>query len=574
MATKGKINVDFTMRYIGALRANRIVANPNRYSTINYKDIVTYAARAAHVPESSIEVAMDALYDALSYFVLNGHNVKIDGLGTFFFGINAFAEEQIENAGADAIYRLKIGYLPEKDLREAMNNVAVTTSYTNPSNLAVDNTVPAVIYDINSMQSQTASQMKEMNFGSVHEIPEGGLFIRVHGLRLSRVQVTGKYNLVGVADGQKVSADNGNLTISTVSVSANYLILKVDYPSFEPIEDVTDLTPYVDQLVFTDESGKQLSNLFFTSVGTFAIKEAWINATTPSAPYGERTFQKRLSGGGYIAVPQKETYKMIIQGAGLNEINTPLMAATLLFDPAKITVNEITQKSSTRIDFTFTPLESLLNIYTNPRKLVDCLGLQFAIGGSSVVVSSLSANGISVPNGGSSTVQAGQSYNFVFAGANLSNIKQSNLVVPSGATVSNFAASASQVSFRLTIGEAGGNIGINYNGASLFSVSVTIPTNISASITSIGGVANNGTLQVTPSSGRATVTVAGTGLDSLSASNFVMSGYTMSLNEGSATERQLTITGTNGFGGGTLRVQIDGTTIFTITISTGDEVSF
>ena len=64
MATKGKINVDFTMRYIGALRANRIVANPNRYSTINYKDIVTYAARAAHVPESSIEVAMDALYDA------------------------------------------------------------------------------------------------------------------------------------------------------------------------------------------------------------------------------------------------------------------------------------------------------------------------------------------------------------------------------------------------------------------------------------------------------------------------------------------------------------------------------
>lgn len=249
MASKGKINVDFTMRYIGALRANRIVANPNRYSTINYKDIVNYAARAAHVPESSIEVAMDALYDALSYFVLNGHNVKIDGLGTFFFGINAYAEEQIENAGADAIHRLKIGYLPEKDLRRAMNNVAVTTTYTNPGNLAVDPNAPAVIDSIDSMQSQTSRDLKAMTFGSVHQVTESGLYVRATGVRMDRITTKAvSLHITVDEDGQTIGIDDIQGTISVVAQNAKNLVLFIAYPSADIPSDAPNPRVFVDEL--------------------------------------------------------------------------------------------------------------------------------------------------------------------------------------------------------------------------------------------------------------------------------------------------------------------------------------
>lgn len=565
MATKGKINVDFTMRYIGALRANRIVANPNRYSTINYKDIVTYAARAAHVPESSIEVAMDALYDALSYFVLNGHNVKIDGLGTFFFGINAFAEEQIENAGADAIYRLKIGFLPEKDLREAMNNVAVTTTYTNPGNLAVDASVPTKISSIAFSLTQSGSA-KAVSLGDRVPIPEGGVYLIIKGARLSKITgftIRQALRFYSSDEHEYVNDTYDGPTPTIVARTDKEVVVYVPRYAEEGL-DVRD--SYLNYLAIGYEEG--FDSYFFSSpyasVAQFAdtIQFGGLKGNI----FALEEYKQKLA----IAAAGSSEYMLVFFGSNMN-----LAPQHLVFSNCTAVAEQLVEKKAV---YKITNVTGVISITINGSDLTNKYGSPILITTSTSstepVVTSLSANGISVANGGSSTVQAGQSYNFVFAGANLAGLSQSNVVVPQGATISNFAATASQVSFRLTIGEEGGNIGINYNGASLFSVAVTIPTNIDASITSIGGVANNGTLQVTPSSGRATVTVVGTGLSSLSASNFVMSGCTMSLNEGSATERQLTITGNNGFGGGTLRVQVSDTTIFTVTIDTGGEASF
>ncbi len=567
MATKGKINVDFTMRYIGALRANRIVANPNRYSTINYKDIVTYAARAAHVPESSIEVAMDALYDALSYFVLNGHNVKIDGLGTFFFGINAYAEEQIENAGADAIHRLKIGYLPEKDLRDAMNNVAVTTTYTNPGNLEVDASVPAKITSISYALTQSGTA-KVVSQGDRIPVPEGGVYLIIKGSRLGKV--TGFYNRQALRYYVPEEEEYGN----------------DGYDGPEPTivartekEVVAYVPRYVDEGLEIKDS---YISLLYVRFGENYEPYFFSSPYATSALFGDTIQFGGLKGSMYVLEEYKK--KLAIAAAGSSEYmlvfngaNMNLASRHLVFNNCTAVADQLVEKKAV---YKLTNVTGVITVTINASDIANKYGTPIVIttGASdsptSPVVTSLSANGISVANGGSSTVQAGQSYNFVFAGANLGGLTQSNLVVPQGATISNFAATASQVSFRLTIGEEGGNIGINYNGASLFSVAVTIPTNISASITSIGGVANNGTLQVSPTNQTVSVSVVGTGLDGLSASNFVMSGYTMSLNEGTATQRQLSITATNGFGGGTLRVQVDGTTIFTVTIDTGGEASF
>ena len=54
-----------------------------RGPVIKGDDLVAYAAQAAHVPESTIQMAKDALFDAITYFCSNGQNVQVPGLGTF-----------------------------------------------------------------------------------------------------------------------------------------------------------------------------------------------------------------------------------------------------------------------------------------------------------------------------------------------------------------------------------------------------------------------------------------------------------------------------------------------------------
>lgn len=539
MATKGKITVNFALRYVAAIAKNRYVALPLRYSTIAYKDIVYYAAKAAHVPESSVEVAMDALYDALSYFVLNGHNVKIDGLGTFAFGINAYAQDDISAAGADAVHNMKVMYLAEMSLRQMLNNVAINTQITNPNGLPVDDTaiaeVSGILYRVgNSMNWRQAS------FGAQVAVPAEGITVRISGVRMSRQSVSATIN--GSASIEATLSDR-------TAKSLEYLITRS-----------TDAATYLSDIVIVDGA---------TNIGTYRY----------SVPGSTHSYINKLVMNGVdvtskpspVAVVSASPNLLNIYGANMQNVTANFTNCTALLQSSSAAMLQY------RITAVTGNVVMTCNDDDNTTKTFVFSGTGGGGGSSSSsdpVVTSLSANGISVENGGSSTVQAGQSYNFVFAGANLGGVRQSDLIVPTGATISNFAASANQVSFTLTIGSEGGTIGIRVNGATAFSVSVTIPTNINASITSIGGVANNGTLQVTPEGNHATVAVVGTGLDSLSASNFVMSGYTMSLNEGTATQRSLTMTATGGFSGGTLRVQVDETTIFTVTIETGGEVSF
>lgn len=561
MATKGKINVVFVMRYIGALRANRIVANPNRYSTINYKDIVTYAARAAHVPESSIEVAMDALYDALSYFVLNGHNVKIDGLGTFFFGINAYAEEQIENAGADAIHRLKIGYLPEKDLREAMNNVAVTTTYTNPGNLAVDSSVPTKISSISYALTQSGTA-KAVSLGDRIPVPEGGVYLVIKGARLGKInrvadiQAFRYYSPDDEVYGNDV-ADGPSPSI--VARTENQVVVYVPRYVSEGLE-IQDSFINSLRIVYEDETRQ---TYFYSS-------------PYASAPQFGDTIQ---FGGkkGSLFILEDYKQKLSIAAAGSSEYMITFLGANmnladnhLVFTNCTAVATALTEKKATYLLSNVTGVITVtINVADNKNQYGSPITITTSASSTEPVVTSLSANGISVANGGSSTVQAGQSYNFVFAGANLAGLSQSNLVVPQGATISNFAATASQVSFTLTIGSVGGTIGLRLNGATAFSVSVTIPSDIAATITNIEGVSNNGTksVEISDDNPHATLAINGSGLDTLTAANIVFSGATVTLNEGSESHRLATLQFSSSPSDGPLRVQIDGTTVFTLNIT-------
>lgn len=103
----------------------------------------------------------------------------------------------------------------------------------------------------------------------------------------------------------------------------------------------------------------------------------------------------------------------------------------------------------------------------------------------------LTANNISVPNGGSSPVLPNTAYNFTAQGRNLAEMTAEDITIPSGAVLSNFTASANELAFTVTFGTVGGDISIGEN----FTVTAVM-TSPASTVTSIAGQTSGGTVQL------------------------------------------------------------------------------
>lgn len=132
---KGQININYKPRNIAILNKEALVGQADRYSTIGYEAIVAYAAKAAAVPESSIDMAMEAIFDALNYFVLNGHSVQIPNLGTFSVGVRAkgaLTEQAFQSDFAQNLRNVKINFLPDPELKQMLSSTAINTKWEVP----------------------------------------------------------------------------------------------------------------------------------------------------------------------------------------------------------------------------------------------------------------------------------------------------------------------------------------------------------------------------------------------------------------------------------------------------------
>lgn len=106
-----------------------------RGGVIRDKDITAYAAQAAHVPESTISLAQEALFDAINYFCLNGHSVQVPGLGAFGIQIRSKVAQSEEDANSDAIKNKYIRYWAKDSLRAMCNRKNITIRLTDPLEL-------------------------------------------------------------------------------------------------------------------------------------------------------------------------------------------------------------------------------------------------------------------------------------------------------------------------------------------------------------------------------------------------------------------------------------------------------
>ena len=127
---RGQVIINFKKCRIAYDDTEKLVGRAVNYRTIPYSEIISYAAQAASVPESNIEISMEALYDAMNYFVMNGHRVQLPHLGTFYLKARvkstATKEEFVANFSKD-LRQISIRFLPAPELKAMIATTAINT---------------------------------------------------------------------------------------------------------------------------------------------------------------------------------------------------------------------------------------------------------------------------------------------------------------------------------------------------------------------------------------------------------------------------------------------------------------
>lgn len=81
-------------------------------------DFIAYAANAAHVPESTMITARHAILEAINYFVLNGHSVQIEGLGSFSPAIRVKAVNSESEVSAEDIKKKLVKFHAAGEIKD------------------------------------------------------------------------------------------------------------------------------------------------------------------------------------------------------------------------------------------------------------------------------------------------------------------------------------------------------------------------------------------------------------------------------------------------------------------------
>ena len=94
-------------------------------------DLVAYAANAAHVPESTVRMAKDALFQAINYFCTQGRLVQVPQLGGFKIQVNSKSVKtswELDEVGTGTIQHKRLRWFPKESIARLgrLSNVCVT----------------------------------------------------------------------------------------------------------------------------------------------------------------------------------------------------------------------------------------------------------------------------------------------------------------------------------------------------------------------------------------------------------------------------------------------------------------
>ena len=435
---QGKISVNFVMQRNALLGCNIYQARPDIYTQIEHAAVVTYAAKAAGIHESDMLATLEALVDAFSYYVCNGHSFKLDGVGTFSLSLSAATADPtnpVAATGAAAVQSLGINFLPDKSLKELLSSTSLETKASNPNSLV-------------EMESPFVTSISSENY-NVSLFGMGltkGFFLEKGTITVKGYNLSKTTKVVVKGDTDKVA----NLVPSMINKSQTVALCAYNG---EPIEQVNKVELYEGATMIAEYniSGSATAGLL-VQIGASVIASGAV-----------------LAAGSYtITVRGTQVNTLAVK---LDDVPLPAYSSTA----SRITFTNVSLTQGTH-KLTVGEVEYTLNVTAEAQPNVT----------------RLTANGITVPNGGSSSMRSGDSYTMIASGNNLNLLSASDITTTGHLTISNVSVSSTQVQFTCTVES-------DYTGAAsikignFFTVNVTV-SDAEQSITAIEGVSNNGTV--------------------------------------------------------------------------------
>lgn len=440
---KGQINVGYKGRRIAFDGSTKLVGKAERYSTIDYKAITAYAAKAAAVPESSIEMAMEAIFDAMNYFVLNGHSVQIPYLGTFSIGVRAktsLSEAEFSANFSKNLKGINIRFLPDTELKQMIAGTAITT------------TVDDEGYDSEGVIAVTSAmlgyytQLLTANEGRPYLLGNATRAV-FNGTRLSETFIpTWPVYLTY----QKVGGVDTEVMLARKYFSQSYNTISVNLRAF--IHDNDGAEEWLLKKLQVYAGGTAIKTLQF---GNGNADMMFISAISIDG-------QAVAVNGNY----KFEAGKMVrikLFGSNLDSADTFKIGGTVV-EPRS--VNE------TQAILEFTPAAS--GNYPITMELEGALKDTYNVSFGDVTglsISSITANGDPLLNGSTTNITVGSNYTIRIEGTGLNGLEVSEIQVPDGTVVAFSSKSDTLIVAMLSNAQAG-DLKIVDDGVQIFSAAM------------------------------------------------------------------------------------------------------
>lgn len=123
--TNGTIRVKVIARKSPKDRSIKYYGNVDLYSQIGRAQILEAAQRNSQIPKSYLDQTFDALEVEIENFVMNGHSITLDGLGTITSTLHSRGKATQDLVVADDINRVKFGFRAASNLRKMLKSAYI-----------------------------------------------------------------------------------------------------------------------------------------------------------------------------------------------------------------------------------------------------------------------------------------------------------------------------------------------------------------------------------------------------------------------------------------------------------------
>ncbi len=491
---KGQVNIDYSGRVIGLSNDEKLVGQPVRYSTIDYPEVIAYAAKAAGVPESTIAMANEALFDAMDYFVLNGHSVQIPNLGTFYISVrvkSTATEAEFTANFAKNLRGVYIRFRPDPELKAMIAKTAIQTSvdengYTSEG-----------IISVTSALFGQGSTLVPMNQGRAYSIERISRMV-FNGTRLSKTYLGATPLLLVVMDDAGVET---SVRPAGTMLSDSYDSLTLNFKEFKKMNPEAK---YIKEFTLTDADGNVIVERSFAGI--------------PADPYISAVTVDNVPAaiGATMPYVEGEAVQIKIFGCRLADA-TEVKVGTI--DLVRGVV------SDTQIVGTFIPPASgnypvsVKSATSEPSVYNLSFGQE-----AGVSVASVTANGDALLNGGATNITDGSNYLIAIAGQGLDTLTADNFELPAGSSISITSQSSTQINASLQSAHAG-DFKIKVDGVQIFAA-VLVVVQPTVSVTGYKLTENGATqqlsvaIEVSEVGDTFSVWLVGEELDDLTVDNF------------------------------------------------------